>query len=151
MRTDITVRAAVSADVCNISRFDGEVFDEAWGEEFFASCVASEHHTLLCAVDANGELLGFVLASHVAGEAEIMRIAVDALHRRRGLGGDMLDALISARRDASDEVIFLEVRTSNSSATALYASRSFKQYATRKNYYKNPVEDAVLMRFDIDA
>lgn len=88
---------------------------------------------------------GFLLGRSVAGEAELLTLAVAPEARRRGLGSRLLEdfAATSRRRGAGDA--FLEVAAGNAAAIALYAGRGWESAGLRRNYYA-PGLDAIVMR-----
>ena len=93
---------------------------------------------------------GYVIARVVAGEADVLNLAVRPPDRGHGLGGELLDAGLAAVVGRGVREVFLEVRESNVAALALYESRGFKTVSRRKGYYRNPVEDALLLRRAIE-
>src|SRR5262249_54803806 len=98
-----------------------------------------------CRVAASeGEVLGFLVTREtVPGESEILNLAVHPSHRRRGIAKRLMqNALTSAQG-----MWFLEVRESNEGALRLYESLGFEQAGRRENYYSNPPESAIVMRF----
>lgn len=96
---------------------------------------------------------GEVLAAYggmwlAADEAQITNIAVLPEYRRKGYGKAILDALKNeAKKTAA--VMLLEVRAGNAPAIALYENQGFHPCGVRKNYYRDPIEDAVLMSCDL--
>ena len=94
---------------------------------------------------------GYVIARVVAGEADVLNLAVSPNERGRGLGGELLDAGLAAVMKREVREVFLEVRESNVAALALYASRGFTTVSRRSRYYRNPVEDALLLRRAIEG
>ena len=76
---------------------------------------------------------------------EIYRIAVLPDYRRRGVAYRLLSYALKTERGRGLECVFLEVREGNLAARGLYRSYGFSEYGKRKNYYKNPTEDAVVM------
>jgi len=98
---------------------------------------------------ATEAIVGFVVASLVAGEAELESIVVVAEAQRRGSGGQLLSRLLAALRELQVTRINLEVRASNHPALGLYKRHGFGQTGRRAGYYADPVEDAVLMGFDL--
>ena len=97
----------------------------------------------------SGAVAGFVVASLVAGEAELESIAVAAEAQRRGIGGQLLDHLLVELRSGSATRVNLEVRASNGLALGLYRRHGFGETGRRIGYYADPVEDAVLMALDL--
>ena len=88
----------------------------------------------------------FVIARAVGEEWEIENIAIAGPARRRGLGTRLLGELLDLARPRGAESVFLEVRESNRAARALYEKWSFLESGHRKQYYKDPEEDAILYR-----
>ena len=92
------------------------------------------------------QLAGFVAARVVGDELRINNIAVRHAWRRRGLGTALLGAAIARGQQMSANTCWLEVRAGNLKAQALYARHGFEIVGRRKNYYREPPEDALLMR-----
>jgi len=82
----------------------------------------------------------------VADEAEILKLSVAEFARKRGVGYKMLDFAVKYSKTRGVKNCFLELRASNEAAKRLYEKRGFVCVGTRKNYYKEPVEDAILMQ-----
>ena len=85
-------------------------------------------------------LIGFLALQALAGELEITQLAVKKAYQGQGLANQLMGFLADR-----PEGIFLEVRVSNQVAKALYEKHGFQPVGQRKNYYQNPVEDAILM------
>ena len=98
---------------------------------------------------SQNEVLGFLIARHLAPEWELENIVVAPAARRTGVGRKLVDALIAAARETNSECVFLEVRQSNSAARALYEQCGFTAQGRRKSYYSNPSEDAVIYRLSL--
>jgi ribosomal-protein-alanine N-acetyltransferase len=94
-----------------------------------------------------GRVVGAAIVRIVAGEGELLRIAVVPDVRRRGIGGALLEAVLSAAADACPHGVYLEVRASNVAARHLYARHGFVDHGRRRDYYQAPREDAVLMQW----
>jgi ribosomal-protein-alanine N-acetyltransferase len=98
---------------------------------------------------ATGRIQGFLIASCVSHEWEIEIIVVDAALRRRGLGSLLMQDLLRAARAAGVQNMLLEVRKSNEPARRLYEKIGFTMEGIRKDYYRNPPEDALLYRLSL--
>ena len=81
----------------------------------------------------------------VADQAHINNLAVRPEFRRAGLGLTLLEAIVGEAQQLGATSLTLEVRSSNLAARALYAKAGFAQEGVRKNYYNNPVEDALIL------
>lgn len=99
--------------------------------------------------DAGSNTFGFLVAQHLAAEWELENLVVAPSSRRQGLGEQLLHALLATARETKSECVFLEVRESNSAARSLYEKTGFEQTGSRKAYYKNPSEDAVLYKLNL--
>lgn len=97
------------------------------------------------AASADGKLAGFALMLSVAGEGEILRVAVSPDMRRLGVGAALMEALLAQSRSEALSALSLEVRASNAPALALYSRFGFVRTGLRANYYEHPSEDGVIM------
>ena len=100
-------------------------------------------HDLLVAVK-EGQVAGFLVTREVGpAEREILTLAVLPTMRRRGISRLLISHVL---REHPDEV-YLEVRSSNLTAQKFYNSMGFKEIAVRRDYYDEPLEDAIVMKF----
>ncbi|MES2435021.1 MAG: GNAT family N-acetyltransferase [Pseudomonadota bacterium] len=93
---------------------------------------------------------GFLIGRVVAGEAELITLAVDPGARKRGTGGRLVDGFLVEARVRGAESVFLEVAANNLPAQSLYARKGFEPKGKRRGYYQTPAGDRldalVLMR-----
>ncbi|HEL2279241.1 TPA: ribosomal protein S18-alanine N-acetyltransferase [Streptococcus suis] len=115
-----------------------------WTLEQIASSMSSQDEEYYLAYEGQ-ELVGFLAVQTVLDEMEILQIAVRADFQRLGIASQLMAAVMDWDGD-----IFLEVRESNSAAQALYTRQHFTKIGKRKDYYRNPVEDAVIMKRERD-
>ncbi|HEM4414170.1 TPA: ribosomal protein S18-alanine N-acetyltransferase [Streptococcus suis] len=115
-----------------------------WTLEQIASSMSSQDEDYYLAYEGQ-ELVGFLAVQTVLDEMEILQIAVKADFQRLGIASQLMAAVMDWEGD-----IFLEVRESNSAAQALYTRQHFTKIGKRKDYYRNPVEDAVIMKRERD-
>jgi [ribosomal protein S18]-alanine N-acetyltransferase len=121
-----------------------------WPREAYAPALHSETwpQRVALVAESAGSVVGFAVAVLVAGEGEIESIAVANGHQRQGIGAVLLNALLEALQAAGALAIVLEVRESNRAARGLYARAGFREVGRRSGYYRDPTEDAVLMRLE---
>jgi len=132
----MTIREAVAADLAGISAIQTASPEAAqWkGADYL-------QHVCLVA-DMEGVVAGFFVGRQTApGEHEILNLAVDPGHRRKGIARALLKAAIG-----SQQTWFLEVRESNHAAIAFYASAGFEASGRREKYYHDPLEAGIVMR-----
>lgn len=115
-----------------------------WSEQQFLEDLLNSHSRYLLLEEAQG-LLGFVSFHQVFDEIEIMHVVVKPEVQGQGLGQKLMTALLEVARQEQQRVIFLEVRQSNQTAQLLYEKNGFVPIIRRKNYYRAPLEDAVMM------
>ncbi len=94
-------------------------------------------------------IIGYIVARETAGELHINNFAVRSSYRRRGIGAALLDRVLQEARRRKASAAFLEVRSSNHPAQALYEKSGFEAIARRANYYSDPREDAVVMTLNL--
>ena len=128
--------------VSAVAELERQNFSEPWPEIAVRSELTNKLALWLVAVE-DGVVAGYVGSQTVLQEADMMNIAVADTHRRRGIARMLVQELI-ARLDAG--MLTLEVRASNAPAIALYESLGFQQVGLRKNYYRKPKEDALILR-----
>lgn len=95
-----------------------------------------------------GEVVGYVVYSVVANETELYRIAVATDKRKKGYGYKLMERYLTEVKGKAYRG-FLEVREGNESAIILYEKCLYKKIATRKNYYNNPVENALIYELEL--
>ncbi len=122
-----------------------QCFSDPWSEASFREALTSPWTFGLVAQTARG-VAGYLIGREVAGTGEVLNLAVAPGGRRRGVGGALLRGGLTALRRRKVEEVFLEVRESNHSAQALYLSHGFRPVGQRAAYYRNPKEDALVLR-----
>jgi ribosomal-protein-alanine N-acetyltransferase len=147
----VKIRAAIPSDVHALMALERASPTAAhWTEQQYADLfVPAAQRLLLVAEGSPDEVLGFLVAHHLAPEWELENITVAPPARRTGIGMHFLDDLLGRARETNSDAVFLEVRESNAAARALYEKIGFQQTGRRKSYYSQPLEDAVLYRLNL--
>lgn len=123
-----------------------ECLPEAWSFATICDVLKYDNNVYYVAKDVEtDEVVGFAGIMVVADEAELLNIAVSSNYRRNGIAQSLLQRLLKEAKQQNTYRMLLEVRKSNESAQALYRRNGFTELANRKNYYANPVEDAIIM------
>ncbi len=117
---------------------------EGWSAESFRSEAEKENGIVICAY-ADMCAVGLICGFFAADEAEIASIAVDSNYRRQGIGDQLITEFLEQLPEYTSS-IFLEVRESNISALSLYKKHGFSSVGMRKNFYSEPIENAILMK-----
>ena len=117
----------------------------AWSENSINSELYSDLSLWLVAED-EGVVVGYVGSQTVFPETDMMNVAVIPERRREGIAEVLIDSLIIALKRNYCSSLTLEVRASNAPAIALYEKMGFRQVGCRPNYYRNPREDALILR-----
>lgn len=115
-----------------------------WSRQLFAKELARAEGALLVVTDQD-DIVGFIACAGQGDAWHILNVTVDAEHRGRGLGGMLVDALVSALDGRPHDRYTLEVRVSNVVAIRLYRSRDFVECGVRPRYYSDNQEDALIM------
>lgn len=144
------VAPASSSDISQLSLLEEECFSGAWSEKTLASQLEGESYLTLVAKGIDDTVFGYISGSFFAPEAEIFRVATALSHRKKKIGSALVSEFISRLSTLGCTKLFLEVRASNAPALALYSSFGFSECGRRKNYYKNPTEDAILLFKEIE-
>ena len=128
----------------SICEIENESFGDPWSREFFVELLDNPLAVAYVAVD-NAENAGFLIAYHIADEIQIMNIAVRKSKRGQKIATKLFDVIFDYANANKVSEFTLEVRLSNTGAIALYKKLGFEIDGIRKNYYRNPKEDALLM------
>ena len=94
-------------------------------------------------------VMGFVAFLRLIDEAELLNMAVDPEHRHQGVGKALLDEARKRLLQAGTKQVFLEVRRSNKTAQGLYFAAGFGLHSMRKDYYRDPPEDAYVLSLQL--
>ena len=139
-----TTRKMTADDVAALVKIENTCFTDPWSENMVADLVDSTWDEVWV-LESDEMIVGYINYRFIAGEGELMRIAVLPELRGHGLSRKLMDIMTedAAKNDVSD--ITLEVRAGNVPAIGLYKSYGFKEEAVRKGYYHNPTEDALIM------
>ncbi len=141
----LSLRAMDERDVDAVLAVEREVFRDAWSPAFFRGLLA-EPGAWLRVAERDGRLAGYLVATLVPPQADLENIATVPSERRNGVARALMDDLYAACRARGVREVTLEVRASNAEGQALYRAEGFTIAGLRRNYYRHPVEDALVMR-----
>lgn len=146
------LRPAAADDLPRLASAHAQAFDAPWNELTLSELLDGPGAYAFIALD--DDTLGMVLCRTIAGEAEVLTLAVPPWTRRRGVGLALMTAAIAAAHAGGAEAMFLEVDVDNAPAVGLYRRLGFQQAGLRKGYYDRgaaPRADALVMRLDLTA
>ena len=134
-------------DVEVLMPLERELFgDTAWTAEMFWSELAHPETRWYVVAEAEEQVLGYAGLLAPGLEADIQTVAVAPEAQGRGVGRELLDALVGQARARSATSLLLEVRADNEPAIKLYTRRGFERIAVRRRYYQPGDIDAWVMR-----
>ena len=131
--------------VAQVAALEKLCFSMPWSENSVRSELINPLSLWLVAVDGE-RLAGYIGSQTVLDEADMMNVAVAPEYRRQGIAQKLVERLEAALREKQVRCLTLEVRASNEPAKALYEGCGFLQVGRRPNYYRNPREDALILR-----
>lgn len=144
----LTFSKIKESDAKELAELDEQCFSVPWSEAAFSNDAKNPIAEYVIA-RIDDKIVGYAGFWQVLDEGQITNIAVLKEFRRQRIAQKMLFELISRAKSKNLKVLSLEVRESNLAAINLYSGLNFKNVGIRKNYYKNPTENAVLMDLEI--
>ena len=130
--------------VAQVAALEKRCFSDPWSENSVASELENPLSLWLIA-EEDGAVCGYVGSQTVLDETDMMNIAVHPDCRRKGIAAALIAELVSRLKARGSRILRLEVRESNLPAIALYKAMGFTQLGLRKNYYRNPKENALIL------
>ena len=136
MKLEHVAQVAVLEKIC---------FSDPWSERSVASELTNKLAYWLVALEEDA-VAGYIGSQTVMEETDMMNVAVHPDYRRRGIAEALVNGLVEALKEQGSHCLTLEVRASNEPARNLYEKLGFTQIGRRPNYYRNPREDALILR-----
>jgi ribosomal-protein-alanine N-acetyltransferase len=140
----IEIRVLDLDDLTAIETIEQKAYPTPWSRSMFASELAKPTSICLGAFEGR-DLVGYVINSRYVDAWHVMNVAVDPDHQRRGVASALLERLFELTRDDERRGYTLEVRVSNEDAIRLYEKLGFESRGTRRGYYTDNREDALIM------
>ena len=137
---------SMTADhVAQVAALEKLCFADPWSEKSVASELTNPLALWLVALEGE-QVVGYIGSQTVLDESDMMNVAVHPDFRRRGIAEALVMALWNRLKDKGSCKLTLEVRLSNEPAKTLYEKLGFVQVGCRRNYYRNPKEDALILQ-----
>ena len=138
------LREMLVDDLDQVMEIEQDLFHVPWTKEGFFTFLLKDEN-MFFVVEEKGRILGYCSMQTVLDEGDILNVAVTRDRQKEGIGYFLVDSMLMLAAARGIHIVHLEVRESNGSARRLYQRLGFKEDGFRKNYYTEPVENAVLM------
>jgi [ribosomal protein S18]-alanine N-acetyltransferase len=145
MSDDVTLRTMTALDVPSVVAIEQESYSVPWSESTFRGLLRRRDADMIVA-EAGARVIGYAIFWTVLDQSELGNVAVTLGWRQRGIGERLVAEVIRRADHRGVREVFLEVRPSNERARRLYERFGFSQVGRRRNYYQEPVEDALVLR-----
>ena len=146
-KLDADIRILTEEHLASVAEIEALSFSEPWSKDSLSLLCKENNFGVVATVD--GRVVAYGGMTVVLDEGSVTNIATHPSYRGMGLGRSVVKKMLSVARERAVTKVYLEVRDSNSVAISLYTSEGFSSCGIRKNFYKRPVEDAILMVRDI--
>lgn len=146
---NLIIRKACESDIPFIVEIENLSFSTPWSEASFYSEIYKPNSVSRVALIKDGKIAGYIIVNQILDEAHILNLAVHPGVRRSGTASALLENILKDLRKNGCRLLHLEVRDSNRAACNLYKKFNAETVGSRKNYYLQPQEDAMLMLLKI--
>ena len=145
----MTITEMKATHVAQVAELERICFADPWSEKSVASELDNKWALWLVA-EENDCVMGYIGSQTSIDETDVMNVAVHPDYRRKGIAEALITELVARLKEGGSHALMLEVRASNAPAIALYEKLGFSQVGCRRNYYRNPKEDALILRKEWD-
>ena len=139
------IETMMASHVSQVAELEKICFSDPWSERSIASELDNKLAFWLVATEGE-TVAGYIGSQTVMDETDMMNVAVHPDFRRQGIAETLINTLTDHLKRMGSHCLTLEVRASNVPAIALYEKLGFAESGRRKNYYRNPREDALILR-----
>lgn len=151
---EISIEAMTEHDLLEVCQIEELSQLSAWGWDAYHKELESAQDTIMLVARVDSavygfEVGGFIVARLIAGELHVNNVAVRPEFRRNRIGSRLLETTLQAARRYGAILAHLEVRAGNEVAQRLYVRCGFRATGRRRNYYRSPTEDALLMSLSL--
>ena len=141
------IRRLTDEHIPEVAEIEALCFSEPWSQKSLGMLTEKNAVGFVAICDGRVAAYGGMIC--VLDEGQITNIATHPDYRRRGCGEQVVKALAQYGRENGLAEIYLEVRKSNVAARSLYSKLGFESLGERKGFYRNPTEDAVVMKITL--
>ncbi|MCI8956731.1 MAG: ribosomal protein S18-alanine N-acetyltransferase [Eubacterium sp.] len=140
----VQIREMTLADVGQVYDLEKSIFSIPWSKESFENSIKGKD-TLFIVAEEEGKISGYLGMYLMGEEADISNVAVSKECRRQHIAQRLLEYIFAQAKTRGVRNVTLEVRETNVAAICLYENMGFCEAGIRKNYYKEPIENALIM------
>ena len=140
----INIRTMTLEDIEQVYSIEESIFSIPWSKISFENSINSKD-TIFIVAEKDNKIIGYLGMYLFLEDADISNVAVEKEYRRQHIGRELLEYILSEAKSRGVKNVALEVRETNVPAIRLYESMGFKEVGIRKNYYKEPTENALIM------
>jgi ribosomal-protein-alanine N-acetyltransferase len=150
---NVALRPARHEDITEMVEIEEASFSDPWSAASFAGYLSDSNagRAIVTVAESSGHVVGYSVILFALPDADLANIAVAPLARGQGTGSLLLERTILAAKTVGTQTVFLEVRASNDSAIRMYERAGFSEFSRRRRYYRDPVEDARVLRLDLST
>jgi len=154
--SSVSIEAMTEHDLLEVCEIEEISELSAWGWDAYHHELESQQDTIMLVARVDPgfhrwQIAGFIVARLIAGELHVNNVAVRPEFRRHRVGSNLLKTTLRVAQNHGATVAHLEVRAGNAVAQRLYVRCGFRVTGRRKNYYRAPVEDALLMSLSLGS
>lgn len=142
--TTVTIRVMADSDIDTVTALEGEIFPDPWPRAAFVEQLKDDTWGAIVA-EADGRVVGYACYLLIHNESHLTNIGVDRPWRRKSVAARLLERILQVITERGCDILLLEVRPSNVEARDFYAKHGFRELYRRPNYYRRPIEDALVM------
>jgi len=141
----VVIETATKDDVLRLLEIEREAISPPWSQDSLLSEICNGD-TFFVTARFQGVIVGFAVLRKMGDDGELLQIDVGKDARRSGVADALMTDVMQYAKDSGLKAVFLEVRESNAAAIALYKKHGADVVHSRKSYYNEPIEDALIMR-----
>lgn len=140
----VDIRPMVIADLDEVTGYESEIFEDPWPRQSFEEALSEPSWACLVA-EADDLMVAYACYQVIGIEGHLTNIAVVPEYRRKTVAQQLLETILEIVQERQCQYLLLEVRPRNKAAVAFYERHGFELMCLWPNYYRNPVEDALVM------
>ncbi len=147
---EVHVRWLIRRDMPEVLDIESTSFEFPWSQDDFISCL-QQRNCIGMVAELDGEVVGYIVYEMGRSEFHVLNLAVRPDVRRRGVGQQLLEKIVSKLRHGQRTEVRLEVRETNLAAQLFFRRLGFQAVSVLKDFYEDTIEDAYSMVYQIES